>query len=184
MSDPVPCTTGVPQGSVMGSPLWSAVAGSLSVDTYDNCILVKFADDFTFLFPLYKNSTNEHVLRCHKKFLQWVNDNKLRLNLSKCKTMNFIPYNSQGAAGGTTLPGVQLVNELKILGVFIDDTLSWKTHIEYIVKNSSRRLYAVRKLQSLLTTADLKNVYYATVGSLLEYCSPLFLHLPEYQVGQ
>ena len=62
LSDTIDVSSGVPQGSVLRpyTCIFVVVAGSfLSND--DSCPLIEFADDFTFCFLIYKNSSNSHV---------------------------------------------------------------------------------------------------------------------------
>ena len=38
---------------------------------------------------------------------------------------------------------IERVTQFKLLGVFIDSTLSWNAHIDYIMKKAAKRLYFV-----------------------------------------
>lgn len=80
-------------------------------------------------------------------------------------------------------PGcIERVTQLKLLGVFIDSTLSWNAHIDYIVKKAAKRLYFLKVLKrSGLTSDHLLHFYVAVIRPILEYCSPVWNHnLPQY----
>jgi ribonuclease P/MRP protein subunit RPP40 len=183
ISPTVNVTSGVPQGSVLGLPLWNLVAGSYSSPVNDSnlCEFITYADDFTFIFPLLKNNDNSHISTHHDQFLSWASANKLILNLGKCKILNVIPPGTNMDLHHTnaslTLP---IVDELRLLGVVFNSRLNWQTHISLIVRSASQRLYAIRKLRPLVSDSDLTTIYNATIRSVLEYCSPLFIAMPAY----
>ena len=77
------------------------------------------------------------------------------------------------------LPEITVVKELRILGIIFNDELTWNTHVHHIIQNASKRLYAIRKLRPLLTDDKLKTIYNVSVRSTLEYCSPLFVGMPQ-----
>ena len=81
--------------------------------------------------------------------------NDMQLNPSKCKLMrvDFLRYNScysqPIAVGGSVIESVE---SFKLLGVYISMDLSWSTHCDYIIGKSNRRLYALKKTESLWGT--------------------------------
>ena len=77
------------------------------------------------------------------------------------------------------LNGVVSVDELTILGVTFDARCGWSSHFDKVVKNASRRLYALRLLRSTLNKKQLIIVYNSLLRSILEYCGPLFLGMSE-----
>ena len=62
-------------------------------------------------------------------------------------------------------------SDYKYLGVYIDDKLSWKSHIQYVCKKISKTCGAFAKLRHCLDITTLKTVYYALVFSHLNYCN-------------
>ena len=75
-------------------------------------------------------------------------------------------------------PAIPVVRELKVLGVFWNDTLSWNNHFCKMLKTASQRLYVIRILKSVLPAKDLILVYHSLISSIFLYASPLFLSLP------
>ena len=62
---------------------------------------------------------------------------------------------------------ISIVNETKFLGLFINNNLSWKTHIECIKTKLSSACYAVRSVKPFLTINTLKMIYYSYFHSLM-----------------
>ena len=48
----------------------------------------------------------------------------------------------------------QVVNTFQLLGVVLDDHLSWGQHVASVVTSASYRLYMLRRLRSLGTPVD------------------------------
>ena len=64
---------------------------------------------------------------------------------------------------------LQQCNSYKYLGVYFDNKLNWKEHVEYIVKKISKSCGALAKLRHCVDIKTLINVYYALVNSYVRY---------------
>ena len=60
-------------------------------------------------------------------------------------------------------------SETKSLGLIIDDTLSWKQHIDQAVNKISVACYAIRNMKSLVLPDSLRIIYFAYIHSILSY---------------
>ena len=77
----------------------------------------------------------------------------------------------------TVIPAIKIndcvlerVSSCKLLGLWIDDDLKWKTNTEYIVKNAAKRLYFLKILKGYnAPREDLKTFYISAIRSILEY---------------
>ena len=70
---------------------------------------------------------------------------------------------------------LQVVNESKILGLYIMNTLRWNKHIQYICSKASSKLWAMWRLMKLgLEYEVILDCYYKEVRSILEYDAILF----------
>ena len=106
----------------------------------------------------------------------WSNTNHLGINTDKTKEMLF-SFGKPPAIDPLIINGVEIerVNETKLLGVMITDDLKWDTHIDYINKKASKRLYFLRRLKrSGLDSRELIVLYVSMIRSVLEYACPVW----------
>jgi hypothetical protein len=64
---------------------------------------------------------------------------------------------------------ISTVNETKFLLLFINNNLSWNTHIESIKSKLSSASYAVRSVKPFLTINTLKMIYYSYFHSVMTF---------------
>jgi len=64
---------------------------------------------------------------------------------------------------------VTTVDSIKFLGVTLDNSLTWKKHIEAITPKLSAATFAMRVVQPLLSLDSLKLIYYFYFHSILSY---------------
>ena len=172
---------GIPQGTVMG-PLLFLIYTSEIVNIVKHCTPAIFADDTSLLVRdktfrgLFEKASYELKL-----FQQWFDDNMLTANMSKTKYMLFdsaSPNLYKLQIGETTLEEVQ---KFKLVGVVINNSLSWIDHYDHIltkIRPCLRALYLVRN--SLDTDCKLL-IYNSLIISHLNYCLPIWSNLTSKQ---
>ena len=70
---------------------------------------------------------------------------------------------------------IEQVQSVKLLGITVNDDLSWSDHVHNMVAKASQALYQVKILKRAgLTPFELVVFYKSIVRSLLEYCAPLW----------
>ena len=69
---------------------------------------------------------------------------------------------------------LERVNKFKYLGVLLDNTLSWKDHVEYIGNKISSRLGILRRARKVLSKPTCQMLYNTLVLPLFDYCSPVW----------
>ena len=82
---------------------------------------------------------------------------------------------------------IQYKNELKFLGITLDQNLSFKAHIQDIVSRSRKRLNLIKALRGKNWGADpstLLYTYKTYIRPLLEYGCLLFAHSDEYLLNK
>ena len=65
---------------------------------------------------------------------------------------------------------IKRVKCTKVLGVQIDEHLSWNQHIAYIANKISSGIGAIRKLRTFIDTSTLVLVYNALIQPYFDYC--------------
>ena len=170
MSTFLPVTCGVPQGSVLGPFLFSVFVNDLPAVTEMETTL--FADDACFSF----GHLNLEVLELYvnnelKKISKWYSNNKLALNVDKSNCI-LIHRKKQKIKINLVLNDVLLeqLEEVKYLGITIDEHLNWKSHIYNCTLQLNKCLWAITKLRPYTTISTLKLVYYALAYPYIQYC--------------
>lgn len=184
---------GVPQGSCLGPLLFSIFINDLPY-VVNNANIVMYADDSTMFSAAHssaelKKNLSDELLTISK----WVQINKLILNIEKTKCIIFSQkYNISRAADlnlfidGTP---VEQVTDVTLLGVILDNTLSWSKHIDHIVSSMGKGIAVARKCSAFISSLVLKDVVQSIVLSHLEYCPIIWSsasekHLKKLQIVQ
>lgn len=167
-----PMPSGVPQGSVLAPQIFAAHMGSLKSKTRDS-YMVKYADDVLVAIPIRSNTDIENTISLEEENIKlWCYLHGLTLNTQKTTCM-FVRC-------GHPIPDTvrTFSSSMKFLGVFFNAMCNWDDHIDYVCRNASRRVYALRRLKSAgISRPDLIIVFCSYIRSLLEYNSPLFVGL-------
>ena len=69
---------------------------------------------------------------------------------------------------------LERVNKFKYLGVLLDNTLSWKDHIEYIGNKISSRLGVLRRARKVVPKPSCQMLCNTLAIPLFDYCSPVW----------
>ena len=173
---------GVPQGSILGPLFFILYVNDLNNASLLDVIL--FADD-TNLFishndPGYLNDTLNSELN---NLSTWFAANRLSLNLSKTNFMVFKPRQKKQLFEfhvSIDKQPIPCVSETMFLGVFVDDNLSWKSHIHVsvLVSKLSTTIGIIQKSRFFfLNSFSLNSVQFNTTSILILLQSSLGWHL-------
>lgn len=162
---------GVPQGSILGPLLFLVFINDLDEKIpEDNLVL--YCDDTNVIISGDDEETLEHNLISTCLSLEkWFNVNKLVINVEKSSIINFHSCQASSvlipcAMNGTIVPYSQ---NIKFLGLLIDNKLNWRAHIDSLAGKLSSTLYMLRILKKSVSQAVLLMLYYANFQSQMLY---------------
>jgi Reverse transcriptase (RNA-dependent DNA polymerase) len=167
LSGALPINLSIVQGSVIGPTLYIILESDLKPLSQLNKIF-KYADDTNLIVPELTD------VQLSEEFLSiqlWASTNKMIINNAKTKEIVFHRPNLRHCIFVPCIFGIELINEVKLLGVVFNDTLHFNSHVNYIIKSCSQRSYLLKKFRDQgLSPKQLSIVFDAIVLSRITYC--------------
>ena len=164
----------VPQGSVLGPLMFSVF-----IDDLEDCCenpLYLYADDSTLFCEIKSPSQADAVCASLNRDLEnvklWADKWKVTFEPSKCKVL-IISRKRKPTKIDLYFDNKKLteVDCLEILGVTVDNKLTWNKHINNISSRAGQRLGALRRIAPKLDVCGRATVYKAQIRSVMEYAS-------------
>ena len=170
-SRPSDVKSGVPQGSVLGPPLFD-----IFIDDLDECaaeleIIIKFADDTKGLKEINSPEDREKLQGALDHLERWAEKWGMKFNIPKCKIMHVGPRNP----GYTyTMSGQQLVEveEEKDIGVTVHRSLKPAKHCKKVAGIAGGVLQQLVRNFHYRDRYVFKKLYIQYVRPHLEFASP------------
>ena len=173
MSDPVWCTSGVPQGSVLGPLLFLVLMYDIAKGIHHS-ILSSFADDTKIWKAITTPDDQSHLQSDLDMVFSWAESNNMEFNSDKFQFIRFSPetgaciyYDDKGKI-------IDQHEVVKDLGIYMSSNLSFDHHIRLVMNKGNKmagwilRTFKTRSANVLLTL--LKQLIYPTI----EYNSVLW----------
>ena len=161
---------GTPQGSCLGPLIFIIFTNDLHKQL-QHCNSILFADDTT----IYKSHRNlKYLSWCVEDdmstIVKWFQANKLTLNIDKTVCLLF---QKQGHTKKIHIRVDNIIihntHETKFLGIWLDEHLSWTTHIQKLILKLTRNTNLLKFNQNLMPTHTKKLVYHSHIASHLHY---------------
>lgn len=168
---------GVPQGGILSPLLWNIFFADIDEIASDPCSKFAFADDLAVVFS--GKSIDDLVIRANsyvEKLCLWGKENRCELSIAKSKHMIISP-NSRHFQREIVVRVDEIYCKIeqtrcyKYLGAWIDDRLSFDTWIDYICKETRRRIQFIERLITCfgLNRIVMERLYVGYVRGFLNY---------------
>ena len=174
-------TTGVPQGSILGPLLFICYTNDLA-DNFSTklCKLLSYADDSNFIIsgtsPL---DLKNKIIETLEIAQNWFEKNDMRINTDKTEILIFKhPRNSTKMTIPITYQNkrIRLVPKpyIKVLGILVDENLSWTPQINRVKKSSMNSTRNVHRVNKMLPTSARINMYNTIIVPNFDYGDVIF----------
>ena len=174
----LPVTCGVPQGSVLG-PLFFLVYVNDVQHPIGNCGVQLYADD-TVIFQSGVNAdiASTKLQESVNNFKKWCDVNALTINASKTKTMVFASRSKVKRCKNVDVrvdgEKLKLVPSFKYLGMTLDSTLNFSSHIAQVIKTVCYKMTLLARLKKYLNNETALLIYKSMLLPYFDYADVIF----------
>ena len=180
ISSPFPQEEGVPQGSVLSVTCFAIAINNIMEVVNLPVKGTLFVDDFAIYCTGYDAiSVGRHIQKAIDAVSNWALENGFRFSASKTVAIRFTRRRVKEEVPTLTLNGniLPYENNVKFLGMTLDEKLTWSYHIENLKIKVKRSLNILKVVSGFDWGADKKSLlkmYDALCRSKLDYGSLIY----------
>ena len=173
---------GVPQGSILGPLLFLIFINDLPLYLENKTSTIDlYADDTTIYYSSSDTLMLERNLQKSLDCLQiWCRENGMILNTDKTKVMLITSRQKRMNLNNAVLNlqyndiDITITTCDKILGIHVDNNLTWNNHFNFLSKKLSSHLWLLSKVRIYLSIEHRVLFYNAYIKPHIDYCSSIW----------
>ena len=161
--------TGVPQDSILGPLFFNIWINGLFL-SIDKSTLCNYADDnILYTSGNDANAVINKLKQDFSKIFKWFYENFMIVNPDKCY---FLPLGFQDAQPNFSYDNITIknVSGKKILGITIDNKLTFKSHSKIICKKANQKLDALSRIIKFTSPFQRKTLLNSFIKFQFSYC--------------
>ena len=167
---------GVPQGSILGPLLFNLFINDIFY-FIDESKLANYADDTSAYVAKYGIFPVLHALKSETSIvLKWFKTNEMKSNSDKC---HMIVAENEHRPAYISNSFIYLEEEkellqnekiVKLLGILIDDKMTFEQHIKTLLKKGNQKLHALMRVAKYMSEEKLRILMKTFIESQFNYC--------------